>query len=86
MKLLVTVALLTLPAPAAAAAEGAPPPPALGSPVSVAAPGLPAEVDARIDRWARRTMQLLHEGRPEVARLLAERMVEAAPDDPRAES
>jgi tetratricopeptide (TPR) repeat protein len=80
MKLLLAALLLT---PSAAADEAPHRPSAIRNPVPVAATGLPVELDARIEQWARRTMRLVHEGRPHQAALLAERMVEAAPEDPR---
>jgi tetratricopeptide (TPR) repeat protein len=46
--------------------------------------GRPMDLEARIDAWVRDAMRLLHEGRPEEADQVAERLIRAAPEDPRA--
>jgi len=77
-----TLLLALLLIPAAAAEEAPVAVPSFRNP-AVAATGLPAELEAQTDAWMRETMTLLAEGHPERAERVVQRMLDAAPGDPR---
>ncbi|MGH2571040.1 MAG: tetratricopeptide repeat protein [bacterium] len=70
----ILVPLLCLAAAGPVAAEPAAPPPPTG---------LSAQAEATLDFWIREAMRLVHEGRPGEAALVAEWLIDMAPDDPR---